>query len=211
MTSSIETCSLERWNKLCRRLGLSADGAAYDALIKAHAEKQRAYHTLDHIAACFRHLDDVRDQLERPDEVEIALWFHDAIYKPLSRSNEEDSAKWAKDFLISANANVTLIKEVSDLVMATKHNCQRHSGDAAVLVDIDLSILGSSDQAYDQFEQNIRKEYRYVPNFIYSKKRAELLSGFLSHDSIYLNDRFRDKYEEQAKINIRRTVERLLS
>ena len=79
MITALEICSLERWNRLCLRLGLSADGATYSDLITAHAHKQRAYHTLDHIAACLRHLDDVRAQTERPDEIEMALWFHDAI------------------------------------------------------------------------------------------------------------------------------------
>ena len=59
---------------------------------------------------------------------------------------------------------------------------------------------------YDQFERNIRKEYRFVPAFIYRKKRKQLLQGFLAQDSIYYLDDFKSKYEEQARDNIARAI-----
>jgi predicted metal-dependent HD superfamily phosphohydrolase len=118
--SAQDICSSGRWTRLCEGLGLSNDTRIYTALIAAHAEKHRAYHTLDHIAACLKHLDRVKDKVDRPDEIELALWFHDAIYQPFSATNEEDSADWAVKWLLEQGAQANLIHRVRDHILATK-------------------------------------------------------------------------------------------
>jgi len=206
MITPLEICSLERWNRLCLRLGLSADSETYSDLITAHAHKQRAYHTLDHIAACLRHLDDVRSQTERPDEIEMALWFHDAIYKPLSSTNEEDSADWAGDWLYSRGAKSNVIARISDHILDTKSHDTPPSIDGQFMLDIDLSILGTPDTIYNAYEKNIRFEYRRIPKFIYRKKRADILSTFLKRERIYATDYFYERLETQARDNLSRAI-----
>lgn len=207
--SALETCSLERWNTLCLRLGMSADGATYKALIGAHAEAHRAYHTLEHIAACLRHLDGVREQLEKPDEVEMALWFHDAVYEPFSTSNEEDSAEWAADWLQDRGAEKPVFVRIADHILATKSHDAPDNIDAQFMLDIDLSILGTPPDTYDEFELNIRREYKRVPGFIFRKKRKAILEGFLSRDAIYVTKHFHGTLENQARLNLVRTVSQL--
>jgi len=195
---------------LLANIELKADDKTYQNLLSAYSEKHRFYHTVHHIDDCLKKIDSCLELLANPYNVELAIWFHDAIYRPLSKSNEEDSAILAKDYLAISGASDEICKEVSSLVLATKHDGQRRTGDAAVLIDIDLSILGSDNATYDLFEKNVRKEYRYVPNFIFSKKRAELLSNFVNQEFIYTNEKFRNAYEEKARVNISRTVKRLL-
>ncbi len=209
MTPVMEICSLERWNRLCRRMGLAADAATYSDLVVAHAEKHRAYHTLDHIAACLRHLDEVRDQTERPDEIEMALWFHDAIYKPLSGTNEEDSADWAEDWLAKRGAEDAVISRIVTHILNTKSHGTPESLDGQFMLDIDLSILGTPKHVYDQFEKDVRFEYRRVPKFIFRKKRAEILSGFLERNRIYATEYFYEKLETQARKNLLQAIEML--
>lgn len=204
--SAGELCSLKRWNALCLRLGLAADGETYDALISAHGEKHRAYHTLDHIAACLRHLDDVRHNLQRPDEVEMALWFHDAVYEPFSGTNEEDSAEWAADWLQDRGADKAVTARIADHILATKSHEAPDNPDGQYMLDIDLSILGTPPAIYDAFELNIRREYKRVPGFIFRKKRKAILQGFLERDAIYATEYFQDKLEQTARINLVRAV-----
>lgn len=208
MTAS-NICSLSRWERLSSGLGLTTDKKTYTALIHAHGEKHRAYHTLDHIAACLRHLDDVKDQLTHPNEVEMALWFHDAIYEPFSGTNEEDSAEWAADWLQDMGLEKVAFIRIADHILATKTHDKPKSLDARFMLDIDLSILGSSPDVYDEFELNIRREYRRVPAFIFRKKRKAILEGFLKRESIFGTQHFQDTLESQARINLLRAISNL--
>ena len=104
--------------------------------------------------------------------------------------------------------NKEAVQSVYDLIMATQHNDEASSitEDAKLLVDIDLTILGATPEVYDEFESNVRKEYRLIPSFIYRKKRKELLASFLDNSSIYQTDYFRDKYESTARDNLSRVI-----
>lgn len=207
--SSVDVCTLERWNTLCLRLGIAADGETYGALLGAHAEKHRAYHTLEHIAACLRHLDDVQHRLKKPEEVEMSLWFHDAIYEPFSATNEEDSAEWAADWLQERGAAKPVIARIADHILDTKSHDTPESVDSQYMLDIDLSILGTPPDIYDEFELNIRREYKRVPGFIFRKKRKAILQGFLNREYIYATEYFREKLEKTARINLVRAVSQL--
>ena len=64
-------------------------------------------------------------------------------------------------------------ERVADLILATKHAAVPTDADARLVVDIDLSILGSAEERFDRYERDVRREYRWVPGFIYRRKRAE--------------------------------------
>jgi len=156
-----------------------------------------------------QHLDHSLTECNHPNEVELAIWFHDAVYKPFSLSNELDSANWAKEFLCSVNYKEDGIERIHQFIMATLHNGEALSHDAKLLVDIDLSILGTSNAVYDTFEKNIRREYRLVPSIIYRKKRKQLLSTFIDRRFIYNTAEYQEQYEEQARKNIKRALSTL--
>ena len=59
----------------------------------------RHYHNWDHIRALLAHAASVRDSLADPGAVELAIYFHDAVYNPLSRQNETKSAALARRVL----------------------------------------------------------------------------------------------------------------
>lgn len=195
-----------RWQTLMSALGLPPSAACYDTLHAAYSEKHRFYHTVDHIDAMLTHFDGVKEIAEKPEELELAIWFHDAIYKPLSKTNELDSANWAQAFLTAHSYGKADIERVHNLIMATMHNGNVKTPDEHLIVDIDLAILGAPPEVYDQFERNVRKEYRLVPGFIYRKKRKELLRSFLSSGSIYNLELFNERYEDQAKQNLRSAI-----
>lgn len=187
-------------------LGLGNNEDTYTSLLHAYSEKHRFYHTDKHINACLGHLDNIVSVAQRPNEIELALWFHDAIYKPFSKKNEIESAQWAKDFLLKNQASEELVSRVYRLIIVTLHNSPTNSLDESILVDIDLSILGSRPEVYDQFEKSIRKEYKWVPYFHYRKKRKEILSSFMDRDRIYQNQFFYDKCEKQARENLSNAI-----
>src|SRR5688572_8787422 len=156
-------------------LGLAPHADTYERLSAAYAEPHRHYHTAAHIGACLTELDSARALARFPFEVEAALWFHDAIYDPKASDNEQRSAEWAVAFLSGAGAAAAVGARVYAHVMATRHDGEAGSPDSALVVDIDLSILGQPPAVYAQFEKNVREEYRWVPAALYRRTRREIL------------------------------------
>lgn len=194
--------NIESWHHLMTVFNIAENNETYRSLVAAYAEKHRAYHTLEHIDACFRHLDAVREQSNYPHEIELALWFHDVIYKPFSATNEEGSADMAKSFLSQNGVAPEVIQRVHDLIILTKNHIAPDCVDAKLMLDIDLSILGAATHIYAQFEKDIRREYKRVPSFIFKKKRKEILKSFVERPRIYHTAHFFDQLETQAKQNL---------
>lgn len=188
------------------RLGLAEHRPTHDALCAAYSEPHRFYHTAEHISACLRHLDEAAALAGRPDEVEIALWFHDAVYATRASDNERKSAEWAAAFLRSADVAEERCDRVAGHIIATEHSAAPGDPDSALLVDIDLTILGSAPEAYQVFETNIRREYKWVPGPLFRRKRREVLESFLTRRSIYTTDHFRDRLEAVARRNVEAAI-----
>ncbi len=201
--------TLENWQTLMQAFGFNENREMFHALLTAHTVRGRHYHSDEHISACLGHLEGVKGQVKDWKMLALAFWFHDAIYKPFSATNERDSADWAMQFLKDNGASQDQIDRIDALIMATCHNAQATDSDMQILIDIDLSILGARPNVYDQYEKNIRREYRRVPGFLFRKKRKELLRMFLEQPKIYGSDYFHDQLEEQARINLSKAIEDL--
>ena len=197
---------LNRWHKLMRAFNLADNNSVFHSLLQAYSQRHRCYHTSEHINACLIHLDNSNHLATNPYEIEMALWFHDAIYQPYSSDNELKSALLAKKFLLENNVDKTIIARIYNLVMVTLHNGLTSTEDEALMIDIDLTILGSNTDVYQIFEKNIRKEYRFVPYFLYKKKRVEILQGFIKQAKIYQTEYFYKLFEKQARNNIQRIL-----
>ena len=199
----------DRWLRLWQATGASGDGAPwYEKLTRAYAEPQRHYHNQQHIAECLAEFDGARHLTQQPAAVELALWFHDAVYDPKAGDNEEQSAAMAR-ICFETGGPSRLAATVSDLVMATKSHNTEAGPDAALMVDVDLSILGQGEQRFAEYEAQIRKEYRSVPKLIFNLKRAEILERFLARSRIYATDFFATKYEQQARRNLEGSIRQL--
>jgi len=204
------TTGLASWRSLWDRLGATVPSAEVcDDLLRRYGERHRAYHTRQHLNECLALLDDARSLCVEPDEVAAALWFHDAIYAPRRADNEVRSADWLAHVSTAAGVDHARVARMHALVMATCHDAVPVDQDAQVLVDIDLSILGAPIERFDKYEQQVRREYRWVPMLIYSSKRAAILAAFLARPRIYSTRRFFDRFETLARDNILRSLSRL--
>ena len=200
----------DRWLRLWEAAGARGDGRWwYDQLTNAYAEDHRHYHNQRHIAECLREFDAAGHLAGQAEAVELALWFHDAVYNTRAGDNEERSAALAKECLDEAGVSGLISRAVVELVMATKSHEPGGNADAAAMVDIDLSILGKSEERFLEYEEQIRKEYAWVPKMIFGPKRAEILEGFLRRDRIYRTDWFHNKYEERARRNVEASIGKL--
>ena len=199
-----------RWERLLAGYGIGPDRAAFERLRDAHAEPHRTYHTGRHVERCLEHLDGYPGALEHRRDVEVALWFHDAVYRPLSRTNEADSAALATAFLGAHGVDPDAVARVRGLVLATAHDVEPASPEATVLVDVDLAILGADEAEYAGYESAVRREYRLVPGPVYRRKRAAVLRGFLDRGFVYRDAHFRERLEDRAVRNLGRAIGNLV-
>jgi predicted metal-dependent HD superfamily phosphohydrolase len=206
----MKAVSHERWVKLCDSVGAVKDSVScFNRLIAAYSEPHRHYHNLRHIAECQQEFDAVRERVTSPESIELAIWFHDAVYDTKAPDNEEKSAEWAKGFLAAEGVRDSIVVQVSNLVLATKHHDIQLDPAAPALVDIDLSILGQPERRFWEYEAQIRSEYSWVDPTVFSLKRAEILETFLARPRIYSTDWFFERYERQARQNLQASITRL--
>lgn len=196
----------DSWRRACAAIGVAADPALGERLMQCYAEPHRGYHTLQHLGECIATFETVADQAVHAGEVEIALWFHDAIYDVHATDNEERSARWAAEYLSAAGAARENSDRVHAMVLATRHAALPDTPDAQLLVDIDLSILGASPGRFDEYETQVRREYAWVPEDLFRRKRAEVLNQFLLRPAIYATPGLHARLEAAARANLQRSI-----
>lgn len=197
------------WDAAWSALGRRAPASLRQELQQAWTEPQRHYHDLRHLGECLALWSRWGSQFERRAEVALALWFHDAIYDPQRADNERESAAWAARSLSAAGAADDVVQRIHGLVMATRHGEPTVGADAQVLLDIDLAILGSPPDRFEAYDQDIRKEYAWVPSHLYITKRAAVLRGFAERPQLYHCAPAVDLLEERARSNLIAAISRL--
>lgn len=199
-----------RWLALWRRIGaLGSGAAALKELIALYGGSGRHYHNLEHLRQCLAEFDGVRDLCGRPDAVEAAIFYHDAVYEPAGQENEERSARLAAETLRAHGVGETFCQSVAELILVTRHADDPPDDDGRLLADIDLSILGRPPEEFDAYERAIRREYAAVPGEQFRAGRAAILRRLLERPALYATDVFREKYEVAARANLKRSLEKL--
>ena len=83
-------------------------------------------------------------------------------------------------------------------------------GDANVLHDADLAVLGAADVRYDRYAADIRAEYVHVAEADYVRGRAAVLKRFLDQPSIYRTPLMIEEGDAAARRNLQRESATLL-
>jgi predicted metal-dependent HD superfamily phosphohydrolase len=199
----------ERWTQLWRMTtGQTPPLEYFWQLATMYSEPHRLYHNERHVADCLTEFDIAREATTDSPAIELAIWFHDAIYEPHAADNEERSAQLAGDWIQKFGGKPALADSVQSLVLATKTH-ESSNINAALLLDVDLSILGQPPERFDEYEQQIREEYAWVEPSVFAAKRAKILGQFLARDRIYRTDYFFQRLEFQARLNLQVSVEKL--
>jgi predicted metal-dependent HD superfamily phosphohydrolase len=173
-----------------------------EALAAAYCEPHRHYHTARHVASCLRLLGTCRALAHRPEEVALGIYFHDAVYDTHRNDNASRSAAWAARWLRARGVAAARVARVTELILATRHEGRAPRGDAALLVDIDLSVLGRAWTTFSRYDTAIRREYAWVPLAEYRVRRARVLRAFLDRPRIYSTAALRARFERQARRNL---------
>lgn len=201
--------NLARWRATWAALNLPPPTGLCEQLLRAWDEPQRHYHTQQHLTECLALFDTLRAQAQQPADIELALWFHDAIYDVQGHDNEARSAHWAVQALAAGGVDAARCQRVHDLIMATCHTALPASLDQALLVDIDLAILGAPAARFAEYTRQISAEYAWVPQQVYAVKRHAVLQGFLDREQIYTTPAVAQHLEQRARANLAEAISSL--
>ncbi|MEU7552355.1 hypothetical protein AB0B01_08320 [Streptomyces sp. NPDC044571] len=180
------------------------DPAPYaDRLLTAWAEPQRRYHTTAHLADVLARIDVLAPHAADPAAVELAAWFHDAVYRPDRSENEERSAALAERALPELGVDGARTAEVARLVRLTvTHDPAPGDTNGEVLCDADLAVLAGGPDAYAAYTAAVRAEYGFVPDDAFRAGRAAVLRQLLDLPRLFRTPHGTAHWEAAARHNL---------
>jgi len=193
-----------RWDGLLAPFGAGAAArAAGRAVLGRYGEAHRRYHTAEHLAAVLDAL--FLDLAGDPLSVELAAFFHDAVYDPHAPGgvNERESAALAGTVLTPLGVPVTVVREVARLVLTTAdHGAAPGDTDAAVLNDADLAVLGGHPRAYLAYVAAVRAEFAWLDEPTWRAGRAHVVAQLLARPRLFGTQRGTNCWEAAARENL---------
>lgn len=186
-----------------------------------YADPKRHYHTMQHILMGIEEIDELRrdTDIEEFDKsamgcLEFAWWYHDIVYDPMRKDNEESSAYEAENDADDLGLHFAHKKIIKNFIMATKIGHTPQNIYEKYIQDIDLVIFGQSKQLVFRYDDDIVKEY--VTDGGYGSESAVFYKGrglFLNLllDQAKENGLYKTKYFKKYESTAIRNLENLIA
>lgn len=190
----------------------SAASAAFEELVRAYSLPERYYHSLHHISALLNLVDEQAASFVDRSTVELAIFYHDAVYDSRRRDNEDQSARLADVRLGALGIPKPQLRRISALIAATNHGVAAldlADGDLMRFLDLDLSVLAAPRSDYDRYAAAIRAEYAIYPDADYRIGRARVLRSFLERRRLFHCDDLHARWDGAARDNMRAELDAL--
>ncbi len=146
------------WSRCVGSARAAVASTVYAELEGLYSEPLRRFHNLGHIHGCLALHDEVAPLLHDRDAVEMALWFHDAIYVPGAADNERRSAKLFADRATGIDG--LFGRRVCALILATRHTGRVQGRDRGFTVDIDLAGFAAPWDEFMRQGDALRAEFQ---------------------------------------------------
>lgn len=134
-------------------------------------------------------------------EIEWAAWYHDAIYDPRAKDNEDQSAELAITELTELGLPAPQVDRIAAMIRMTKHHTPSSLAEK-ILADADLWTLGGTPQKYAEYGAMIRAEYGFVSDADWARGRPAFMESLLARPYIFSTVHVRTQREEQARRNL---------
>jgi len=193
-----------------------------DRICIYYGEPHRYYHTILHIDSMLKLLHKYHNTYNLVNDyttLVLSIIFHDIVYQPTSNTNETDSIAVFRFFASEVNLpdDVTF-KVVKYIECTIKHvvppedlselgECK--DTDLALFLDFDLEVLSRAEGQYEEYKEQIRKEYAHYDEKEYCEGRLKVLEAFQNRRVVYFCDPFRREHEIMARRNIGFEIEGL--
>lgn len=184
-------------------------------LITLYSTPCRKYHTWTHVEFCLRTARDILNVSSLPLDLELAICYHDAIYDPYSKTNEEDSFALI-NFRPQDRREHYNINTIKNCIMATKNHFaeldiedEHEKSRVLFFLDLDMAVLGTEQNYYKNFYANkVREEYFATSTADYVEGRINFLNSVLSQEKIFRTIEF-SSLEAAARKNIENEIKEL--
>lgn len=180
---------------------VSKDMKFFEIMVASYQESHRFYHTDDHILNIFHILDDLDLSISRKNKRNLyfAIFFHDIVYNPKLKDNEDKSNDVWILFSNSNKYSDTVKDAVSNMIWATKNHMKTNDFITNLFLDLDLAVLGSDLDDFNKYERNIRLEYDFVPADIYIVERSKIMKSLIKE---YYTDLMEEKFGKKRTENL---------
>lgn len=181
----------------------------YFDIEERYSASNRHYHNLTHIEKMLNEIYARQDKIKNLDKLLFSAWFHDIIYNPWRKNNEEKSAAYAIKQLSKIGVDNNLIQEIKYLILQTQNHLKDNrvnEFDDQLFLDIDILILAADRNEYAEYLINVKKEYWFVVWGIFKERRKAFCNALIAKNNIYFTKEFQELYEEKAKNNLREEV-----
>ena len=146
------------WLEYLKGQGIDQIKQCFDLIEEQYSSRNRHYHNLGHLKNLVTQIQCATLPYEDRRTLIFTAFFHDLVYKPGSKNNEEESAQLAQYWLSILRVGQKTIRKVCDIIKATS-NHQSEDELTKKFIDMDLSVLGSNKYSYRKYCAAIRKEH----------------------------------------------------
>jgi predicted metal-dependent HD superfamily phosphohydrolase len=211
MTDTASETFVKKWQALAGKIGLdrASSQEVGNFLLAQYTQSGRHYHGAGHIVSMLEGFNAIKATFERPLAAELAIFFHDVIYDPSRRDNEEQSAKKLQQML-GGLVDPPLLEAAAFSIEATKQHALTPNHDTNLLLDLDMAILGQPWPIYEQYARDVMQEYLPVYGQMAYRhgRRTIFLEPTIAKGTVFLTEAFKP-LNPQALENMRREAELL--
>lgn len=173
----------------------------WNKILLNYSSHNRYYHTLEHLDELLSYSQKLNLNLFEYQVVILSIFFHDYVYDPQSAMNEEDSATEFLAFAEEVSLHPDISAAVQKFIIATKNHSNENNDPLLTLfLDLDLSILAASPDRFMRYEKEIRKEFLFVPDELYTQERAKIMKKF---QPMPFKSEWGKQLESQAQENLK--------
>ena len=170
-----------------------------------YEEEHRVFHAWVHIDSGLNFIEELNESnITIPDAGVLAWLFHDIVYNPLSKTNEEDSIVLLRKTVTGLFSD-DVINDAASIILDTKKHMieySKHLNYSGYILDIDMSSLGLPLELFFYNRRLAMNEYQPF----YSQEQIEQGTNYFIDqtlkNNIFKTDYFYLKNEEQARNNL---------
>lgn len=198
-TKMLEKELLKEWVELTNDLSQKW----FKKILTQLSEEQRYYHTATHVMDLLRKINLI--ETKEKEALKFAAWFHDLTYDPTKGDNEEKSAEQWTEFCKEFNINQKTQDSVRGIILATKNHTASYDETTSLFLDLDLSILAAPDADFKSYDENIRREFSFVPEDLYLAERKKIMTRFHEARPLFKTP-WGQALEDKAKSNLKSII-----